>query len=163
MSWYAHEYTSSQGPWIGKCFTQAAALRKGYYADLFFSIAILNFTLTSMCTGRSVSWMKLENVTLHSPIPTSWDMLALGSVEGKYTRTSKIQSNSTIWPRSRNCIGQHFANQSLFIAIATMLWSLDIKPAVDAMGKLIIPSKSEWHDEGLVMWVLCHHLCPMNH
>ena len=35
--------------------------------------------------------MKLENVTLHSPTPTSWDMLALGSVEGKCTFTSKIQ------------------------------------------------------------------------
>ncbi|KAI0821232.1 cytochrome P450 [Irpex lacteus] len=51
----------------------------------------------------------------------------------------------------RNCVGQSFANQSLFITIATMLWALDFSPAVDEDGEPIMPPLDEWVDEGIVV------------
>ncbi len=53
--------------------------------------------------------------------------------------------------RVRNCVGQSFANQSLFITIATMLWALDFSPAVDEDGEPIMPPLEEWVDEGIVV------------
>ncbi len=42
----------------------------------------------------------------------------------------------------------HFAEQALFIGIATMLWALDIKPTLDGRGKEIIPPTDQWVDAG---------------
>ncbi|KAI0088576.1 cytochrome P450 [Irpex rosettiformis] len=51
----------------------------------------------------------------------------------------------------RTCVGMHFADQALFIAIATMLWAFDIQPPVDERGAVIMPSKDELVDSGLVV------------
>ena len=39
----------------------------------------------------------------------------------------------------RICQGMHVADRSLFLTISRMLWAFDIKPALDTMGKPIIP------------------------
>ncbi|KAI0088573.1 cytochrome P450 [Irpex rosettiformis] len=48
----------------------------------------------------------------------------------------------------RICIGMHFADQALFIAIATMLWAFDIKPPVNKNGDVVIPPTDQWVDAG---------------
>lgn len=49
------------------------------------------------------------------------------------------------------CIGKEVANQALFIDIATLLWAFDIERAVGADGRAIVPSSTEFVDEGLVV------------
>ncbi|KAI0345584.1 cytochrome P450 [Trametopsis cervina] len=51
----------------------------------------------------------------------------------------------------RICAGIHFAEQSLFISIATMLWAVNIGPAVDDKGNTITPSDIESVDTGIFM------------
>ena len=51
----------------------------------------------------------------------------------------------------RICIGMHFAEQALFIGIATMLWALDMKPPIDERGVEMIPPTDQWIDAGTVM------------
>lgn len=45
----------------------------------------------------------------------------------------------------------HFANQELFIAIAVMLWSFDIRPLVDEKGEAILPPRDQWVDDAIVV------------
>jgi hypothetical protein len=47
------------------------------------------------------------------------------------------------------CVGMHFANQTLFINIATILWALDIKPTTDKDGVPKLPSLTRWKDDGI--------------
>lgn len=49
------------------------------------------------------------------------------------------------------CPGMHFANQELFIAIAMMLWSFDIRPLVDEKGEAILPPRDQWVDDAIVV------------
>ncbi|KAI0681721.1 cytochrome P450 [Cytidiella melzeri] len=51
----------------------------------------------------------------------------------------------------RNCPGMYFANQSLFIAIATLLWALDIRAPVDEQGNAIMPTTTDCVDLGIVV------------
>ncbi|KAI0088550.1 cytochrome P450 [Irpex rosettiformis] len=51
----------------------------------------------------------------------------------------------------RTCVGMHFADQALFIGIATLLWAFDIKPYVDERGNTVLPPTNEWIDSGLVV------------
>ncbi|PSR77910.1 hypothetical protein PHLCEN_2v7652 [Hermanssonia centrifuga] len=51
----------------------------------------------------------------------------------------------------RICIGQYFASQSLFIAIATILWAVNIEQALDSDGRPIIPSRTDTVDDGVVV------------
>jgi hypothetical protein len=44
----------------------------------------------------------------------------------------------------------HFANQALLISIATMLWSLDIKPLTDENNAPVAPD-IQWEDDGLIV------------
>ncbi|KAL1939407.1 hypothetical protein VTO73DRAFT_9963 [Trametes versicolor] len=39
----------------------------------------------------------------------------------------------------RICVGMHLAHNSLFIAVARLLWAFDILPALDAVGKPVLP------------------------
>jgi len=39
----------------------------------------------------------------------------------------------------RICVGRHLANNALFINIASILWSCKISPAIDHVGKPMIP------------------------
>lgn len=54
----------------------------------------------------------------------------------------------------RICVGMHFANQQLFIAIATILWAADIRAQVDEAGKPMYPSANDVIDKGIVVWVV---------
>lgn len=45
----------------------------------------------------------------------------------------------------------HFADQALFIAIATMLWAFNIEPPLDDQGHAVMPSKDDLVDSGLVV------------
>ena len=45
----------------------------------------------------------------------------------------------------------HFADQALFIAIATMLWAFDIEPCLDEDGNVAIPPTDDWIDLRAVM------------
>ena len=47
----------------------------------------------------------------------------------------------------------HFANQALFIGIATMLWALDIRKARNKAGEEVIPDPDAFVDDGLVVYV----------
>lgn len=50
------------------------------------------------------------------------------------------------------CIGKEVANQALFINIATILWAFDIEKALaNAEGRPIVPSRTDFIDEGLVV------------
>ncbi|CCM04072.1 uncharacterized protein FIBRA_06231 [Fibroporia radiculosa] len=48
----------------------------------------------------------------------------------------------------RICAGYNFANQAMFIDIATLLWAFDIEKAVDEFGHVIVPSSTECIDAG---------------
>ena len=45
----------------------------------------------------------------------------------------------------------HIANQALFIDIASILWAVNIEKAVDENGSVIVPSRTDCVDEGLVV------------
>ena len=49
------------------------------------------------------------------------------------------------------CSGKEVAIQTLFIDIAALLWAFDIGRAVDTDGQLIIPLRTAFVDEGLVV------------
>ncbi|KAI0792989.1 cytochrome P450 [Irpex lacteus] len=51
----------------------------------------------------------------------------------------------------RICIGMHFAEQALFIGIVTLLWALNIEPAIGENGEQIIPRTDAWIDVGTVV------------
>ena len=53
--------------------------------------------------------------------------------------------------RSRICVGQHFADQALFIGIVSLLWAFDIKPCVDEQGKPTLPPLDDMIDSGLAV------------
>ncbi len=44
----------------------------------------------------------------------------------------------------------YFAEQAIFIAIATILWGFDIQPIKDENGNAILPPIDEYGDVGLV-------------
>ena len=45
----------------------------------------------------------------------------------------------------------NFAEQALFITVATLLWAFDLQPPVDEQGKMILPPQDKWHDNGAVV------------
>lgn len=47
----------------------------------------------------------------------------------------------------------HVANQALFIDIASLLWAVNIEAPIGPDGKPILPSRTEFVDEGLVVYV----------
>ncbi|KAI0088548.1 cytochrome P450 [Irpex rosettiformis] len=51
----------------------------------------------------------------------------------------------------RSCVGLHFANHALFIAIATILWAADILPPVDENGNVVLPDANDCVDAGVVV------------
>lgn len=44
-----------------------------------------------------------------------------------------------------------FAEQSLWIAIATLLWTFDLRPPADDEGNPILPPLDEWVDSGIAV------------
>ena len=46
----------------------------------------------------------------------------------------------------RICVGMHLARNSLFIAVARILWAFDILPARDARGAEILPDRWAFTD-----------------
>ena len=54
----------------------------------------------------------------------------------------------------RVCVGLNFANQVIFINIATALWALDIRKARDAHGHEITPDPNALVDAGVVVYVV---------
>lgn len=48
----------------------------------------------------------------------------------------------------------HIANNLLFINAAHILWSFNIRKAKDAQGNVITPSATNYHDTGLIVYVL---------
>ena len=51
----------------------------------------------------------------------------------------------------RSCLGRHFANDSLFINIAVMLWSMNIECAIDTTGNLLPPNLVDCVEGGIAM------------
>ena len=49
------------------------------------------------------------------------------------------------------CPGKDFAYQTVYIAIASMIWALDIGKAKDVNGNVIEPSQDDMVHEGIVM------------
>jgi len=45
----------------------------------------------------------------------------------------------------------NLANQALFIDIACLLWAFNIEKAYDENGQVIIPSRTEMIDSGIVV------------
>ena len=50
----------------------------------------------------------------------------------------------------------HFANQGLFISIATLLWAANIHAKLDKNGDPMYPSVNAKIDQGLAMYVLVY-------
>ena len=72
----------------------------------------------------------------------------MASGEGSHVYSLILHGSSQ--PR-RTCVGMHFAEQALFISIATMLWAFDIQPPLNEQGDVVMPSKDELVDSGLVV------------
>ncbi|THV02577.1 cytochrome P450 [Dendrothele bispora CBS 962.96] len=51
----------------------------------------------------------------------------------------------------RACVGLNVANQALFIDIAFMVWAVNIRAAKGPDGKLMMPKRTDWVDDGLVV------------
>ncbi|KAI0087382.1 cytochrome P450 [Irpex rosettiformis] len=51
----------------------------------------------------------------------------------------------------RICPGMYFADQELFIGIAMMLWTFDIRPLVDEKGNEVLPDRDAWVDATMVV------------
>ncbi|THV02578.1 cytochrome P450 [Dendrothele bispora CBS 962.96] len=51
----------------------------------------------------------------------------------------------------RACVGLNVANNTIFIDLAYIVWALNIRPAKDADGKPIMPKRTDWQDDGLVV------------
>lgn len=49
------------------------------------------------------------------------------------------------------CVGASFANQEMFIIIASILWAFNIGKACDANGNVIAPSRTDCIDSGAVV------------
>ncbi|KAF5374224.1 hypothetical protein D9758_004661 [Tetrapyrgos nigripes] len=64
---------------------------------------------------------------------------------------TRNQGHVTFGFGRRICVGLNFANQSLFIDIATLLWAASIEPAYDEAGAEIVPSTTDYVDEGIVV------------
>lgn len=47
------------------------------------------------------------------------------------------------------CAGMYFAEQGLWTAIATLLWTFDLRPPADNEGNPILPPLDEWVDSGI--------------
>ncbi|TFK64025.1 cytochrome P450 [Pluteus cervinus] len=62
-----------------------------------------------------------------------------------------MQGHVTFGFGRRICIGMNIANQTLFIDIVSLLWAASIEPALDSEGQIIVPSRTECIDEGLVV------------
>lgn len=48
----------------------------------------------------------------------------------------------------------YYANQELFILIATLLWAADVRPTFDKLGHPMLPSPHELIDKGIILYVL---------
>ena len=55
-------------------------------------------------------------------------------------------------------MGQHIANNSLFINIATLLWAMNIERPLDAYGKPIPLDVDGCIDDGVIVCVLFSHI-----
>ncbi|KAF4621791.1 hypothetical protein D9613_012201 [Agrocybe pediades] len=64
---------------------------------------------------------------------------------------SNPMGHSTYGFGRRMCVGWNFANQTLFITIASILWALIIEAEKDNNGNAIIPPKEEFVDRGVIM------------
>ncbi|KAJ6616719.1 cytochrome P450 [Mycena sp. CBHHK59/15] len=51
----------------------------------------------------------------------------------------------------RICAGRHLANRTLFMEIATILWSFSIKPGTDSQGNVLLPDPDAGRIDGLVV------------
>ncbi|PPQ98484.1 hypothetical protein CVT26_013885 [Gymnopilus dilepis] len=49
----------------------------------------------------------------------------------------------------RICAGSDFVNQTLFITIATILWSMNLQKAKDSDGNIVVPSRDDFVDAGI--------------
>ncbi|TFK67284.1 cytochrome P450 [Pluteus cervinus] len=64
---------------------------------------------------------------------------------------TRNQGHVTFGFGRRICSGMNLATQFLFINIATLLWSVNVEPAYDQDGQAIVPSPTDWIDEGTLM------------
>lgn len=113
-------------------------------------IGIPRYTLISRTIVQRDSSMKPVNTRSSRLILTIWATLLTALGEGPFTFNSFFNSIFTSLIRfSRSCIGMHFANQGLFIVMATMLWAVDILPCTDESGEVVIPTASEWDYDGI--------------
>ena len=80
---------------------------------------------------------------------TEWDIQASALGDGGFYPLASFSSTNPCVPRI--CVGMHFAEQALFIAIATALWALDIRPTIDETGNILIPPTHDWVHVGTVV------------
>ncbi|KAK7057911.1 cytochrome P450 [Favolaschia claudopus] len=67
------------------------------------------------------------------------------------TKDTHDESHFSYGFGKRICVGRHVANRSLFIEIATILWSFDIRAPLDESGKTILPDSKPKRDGSLVL------------
>ena len=61
------------------------------------------------------------------------------------------EGNVTFGFGKRTCIGNHVANDSLFIFIATTLWAMNLERVSDEQGKEILLDTDSFFDTGIVV------------
>lgn len=43
--------------------------------------------------------------------------------------------------------------RNLFVEMVCILWAFDIQPSSNEKGEPIVPSDTDWHDDGLILLV----------
>jgi cytochrome P450 len=81
----------------------------------------------------------------------------LGSPEGHFTygfgqrSVHKTGEDISISLLNRICVGRHVANNSLFIIMATILWTMRLEGGKDSNGKLLVPDVDAEEENGILV------------
>jgi len=63
----------------------------------------------------------------------------------------------------RACLGNHVANDTLFISIATLLWAMNFENVRDQQGKEVPLNTNAFFDTGIFLYVFFHHSSCLDH
>lgn len=88
--------------------------------------------------------------------PMDKDILATARVAGTYLHFCYLIfsfDRTATKNDGRICVGMNLANNALFINMVSVLWAVKIKCPIGSDGKEIIPDRSRFIDDGLVVFV----------
>ena len=81
-------------------------------------------------------------------IPTGKVIIYMDLGGGKTRLSYKILNH---WYTRRVCVGMNLANNALFINMVSVLWAVTVNCPLDANGQRIVPDRTKFIDDGLVV------------